>query len=269
MKMDKNKIILISSITIFLGILSFIVLIVTKKETPSTPSLPDPEVTKPSENNSIDYIIINNTDVLEYINNNFYRTEKTDFNNKFNVYINNHRMGTYNLKYGNDWNLFEGSNYINYEGDLFAYTSNNLNIVIRNITKNSISNEDLVDINNILNKSIRIEDLSLMEKVEYDLDTNGIIDKIVSVSNLDSLNQDKYFNLLYVVLNNIKYILINEEVKEENVLIEPNYYINYVVNINNKLKDSIFIKRGYFSNNGETENILYEFENDKYVLKLS
>ena len=45
------------------------------------------------------------------------------------------------------------------------------------------------------------------------------------------------------------------------VLNAPIFEVNYILNINNEDVSSIVLKEGYFSNAGNTGNILYQYKN--------
>ncbi len=264
--MKNNKFLIISVITMVCLIIILIVLLWNRNvilNQDNNPTIEQPSINNPDYSN--DYLIIDNTDIFTYKNNRFTKVTLVP-NSKFVVYVNNQKIGNYYLEKSNVWNLFdENNNYVNYEGNILAFTNNNLNINVREVTVNEIDENDFEYIKQIININ-SINDLSLNSKIVVDLDHNGINDKIISVSNLDSDNQEKYYNLLYVDLNNKKQILINNIVKDEDVLIAPNYYLNYVVNINNENIDSIIITKGYYSNSGETTNLIYRYDAGNYTL---
>ena len=97
--------------------------------------------------------------------------------------------------------------------------------------------------------------------------TNGILDVITNVKpkvcfltghNLYSTTYFQYMqSLLYTEMN---------EIEETDILIAPNYYLNYVININNENIDSIIIRKGYYSNSGETTNLIYRYDAGNYTL---
>ena len=267
--MKDNKFLIISIIIILSLVIVLIVLLWNRNVSLNEDDNPiiEPPVTTTPDNN-YDYLIIDNNDIFEYRDNRFtkFSSASSVQNSEFVVYVNQERKGKYYLKMGTVWNLFDKeNNYVHYEGNIFAYTNNKLNINVRKVSIEEINENDFNYISRIINIS-SINDLSLKEKITTDLDHNGIIDEIVSVSNLDSDNQEKYYNLLYVTLNNEKQILINNEIEETDILIAPNYYLNYVININNENIDSIIIRKGYYSNSGETTNLIYRYNSGKYTL---
>ena len=100
-----------------------------------------------------------------------------------------------------------------------------------------------------------------------DLDSNGIMDKVISLSNIFSeIDQSVYFNLLYVNLNGEIIVLEKELVNSANILVSPTYRIGYFINLLDSQYDSIFIQKGYFSNAGETTYLIYEYTDNTYSL---
>ena len=220
-----------------------------------------------NEDNKSDYLIIENTDMLIYENNSFRRlNNKQDINREFNIFINKEYFGKYYLRYLNNWNIFdENDNYYDYEGSLIAYTDG-INVKIANFNILEISEIEKEEISNIDNNII-YNNLTINEKVEYDLDNNGYLDKIVNISNLDSLDEPVYFNLIYLNLNGEISVLMKQIVDEENVLITPIYTINQILNINNNEYYDLLFKEENYSNQSKDSNILYEYD-DGYKLKL-
>ena len=190
--------------------------------------------------------------------------------NQFVVYIDNQYMGSYKLKYGTIWNLFDNNNsYVEYSGKLLAY-SENFNVNVPNYEITTVSENEIREITSILNHNINANTLSINEVVNIDLDFNGIDDKIVNVSNLDSLEDEQYyFNLCYVVLNGEIQTLILDNVEYKDILAYPVYEINYLLQYDNNNYYSIILQEGYFSNVGETQNNLYNLTDGNYSLIFS
>lgn len=190
--------------------------------------------------------------------------------NQFVVYIDNQYLGSYKLKYGTIWNLFDNNDtYIEYTGSLFAY-SENFNVNVPNYEKTTVGENEIREISTILNRSIDAVSFSIDEVVNIDLDFNGVVDKIVNVSNLDSVDaQQYYFNLCYIVLNGEIQTLILDNVDIEDLLAYPIYEINYLLQYDNNNYYSIILQEGYFSNVGETQNNLYNLTDGNYSLIFS
>ena len=213
------------------------------------------------------YLVIDNYSTWHYSKEKWNSVSKNNINdNALEVYINNKYYGEYTLKYGNIWNLFDANNnYVNYDGSLIA-ASKSLNLSVYNFEVSEVNSNDLSTIRKIINYNVDIDNLTTNEKVVVDLDNNGTYDGIISVSNLDSFDEEKYFNLVYVVLNNEVKVLINKEVTAQNIYNEPIYNIKNIININNDLNKSFILQRGYFSEAGETGYILYSISDKNYQI---
>lgn len=214
----------------------------------------------PNDSKEYSYMIINNESIWGY-NGSWIKSNNSLIDNtNLETYINNVYSGFYTYKLGNVWNLFDGSNLITYDGLLIGF-SKNLGRVI-NINKVDIDSNDLNVINSLLNKSIGIDDINKYEKVNIDLDNNGIMDSIIYVTNIMDEELNSYFSLLYVVFNGSVYVLKNDDVTNDNFYEEPLYSIKAVVDINGKSVNNIIIEKGYFSNVNKTGNIMYQYNKD-------
>lgn len=271
--MDKNKLKIICIAFIIIGFISIFVIFYSNMimqnnnhDNDSTPSV-KPNTTE----NNLDYIIIDNNTIWQVVNNNFREIDSVVTDDLFNTYVNSNYYGQYNLKYGNVWNLFSLGKYVSYNGNLFANTTHNLNINLKKI--DSVLKIDINDYDEIyqeMKTNINDDDLNINEKVKIDIDQNGQIDEIISVSNIkigeDNIQEKKiYYNLLYVNFNGQKINLINNIVDIKDLLIVPSYHIAYVLDINSI--PSIIIQEIYYSEGG-IRNILYQYENGEFVRKI-
>lgn len=214
----------------------------------------------PNDSKEYSYMIINNESIWGYNGSWIKSNNSVVDNTNLETYINNVYSGFYTYKLGNVWNLFNGNNLVTYDGFLIGF-SKNLGRVI-NINKVDIDSNDLNVINGILNKSISIDDINKYEKVNVDLDNNGIMDSIIYVTNIMDDTLSSYFSLLYVVLNGSVYVLKNDNVTNDNFYEKPLYSIKAVVDINGKSVNNIIIEKGYFSNVNKTGNIMYQYNKD-------
>lgn len=248
--MNKKVPIIIAVILFVIGIILFFVFRDTKQE----------EV-----KSDISYLVIGNESIWENKNNSWKKITYDDVNNKkFNVYIDNMYSGKYTLKYGKVWNLYDNSVLVMYE-DLFVAMSD-VNWDIVNINIDSISKEDLIYISSVLNSKYSLEDITLNEKVNVDLNNNGVLDTIVNVGNLNRDGLDKYFSLVYVIIDGKKEILINEDIDVKDNLNYPIYRINSLLRKNGLI--NIILHKGYFSEAGTNGNKMYEIIDGKYELAI-
>lgn len=247
--MNKKVPIIIIIILFIVGIILFLVFKDTKKE----------EI-----KNEDGYLIIGNESVWEIKNNIWKKTSYNNVNNqKLNVFIDNKYSGNYTLKYGKVWNLYDNKSLIMYEESFVAMTQVIGDIV--NINIENISNEDLKYINNTLKSNYSLDDITVNEKINIDLNNNGIMDIIINVGNLNRDGLDKYFSLMYVILDGKYEILINEDIDVKDNLNYPIYKINSLL----KKKDgliNIILHKGYFSEAGVNGNKMYGINDGKYEL---
>ena len=244
--MNKKVPIIIAVILFVIGIILYFVFRETKQEVVKS---------------DINYLVIGNESIWENKNNSWKKVTYDDVNNKkLNVFI----SGKYTLKYGKVWNLYDNSGLVMYEDSFVAMSDVNWDIV--NINIGSISKEDLIYINSVLNSKYSLEDITLNEKVNVDLNNNGIIDTIINVGNLNRDGLDKYFSLVYVIIDGKKEILINEDIDVKDNLNYPIYRINSLLRKNGLI--NIILHKGYFSEAGTNGNKMYKIIDGKYELAI-
>ncbi len=248
--MNKKVPIIIAVILFVIGIILYFVFRETKQK----------EV-----KSDINYLVIGNESIWKNKNNSWKKVTYDDVNNKkLNVYIDNMYSGKYTLKYGKVWNLYDNSGLVMYEDSFVAMSDVNWDIV--NINIDSISKEDLIYINSVLNSKYSLEDITLNEKVNVDFNNNGIIDTIINVGNLNRDGLDKYFSLVYVIIDGKNEILINEDIDVKDNLNYPIYRINSLLRKNGLI--NIILHKGYFSEAGTNGNRMYEIIDGKYELAI-
>jgi hypothetical protein len=248
--MNKKVPIIIAVILFVIGIILYFVFRETKQEVVKS---------------DINYLVIGNESIWENKNNSWKKVTYDDVNNKkLSVYIDNMYSGKYTLKYGKVWNLYDNSGLVMYEDSFVAMSDVNWDIV--NINIDSISKEDLIYINSVLNSKYSLEDITLNEKVNVDFNNNGIIDTIINVGNLNRDGLDKYFSFVYVIIDGKKEILINEDIDVKDNLNYPIYRINSLLRKNGLI--NIILHKGYFSEAGTNGNKMYEIIDGKYELAI-
>lgn len=208
------------------------------------------------------YVVIDD-DSTWLFNDKWNKITKEDVENKkLNVYIDNKYKGNYYLKYGNKWNLFDdNNNFISYEDKMIALSNN---VIVANINKVQVNENDIYDINKILN-GYYTSDFDV-NKIEADLDNNGYLDYIFIVSNLNEEEQNNYFNLVYVKLNGNIQVLINEKIEGKDYYLAPIYNLNYILEVNELNCKNIVINKIYFSEAGSNGNIMYQLIDKNYEI---
>ena len=223
-----------------------------------------------TQTNNVDtenkYLVIDNDNIYKYNNNTFssarvYEIEKVE---KFKVYVNDKYYGDYKLKNAGNWNLFDGKDeYVNYNGNLLAF-SDNFNIKVRNNYKiREINENDKVLLINNYNLN-SFSNLITKEVIDIDLDNNDVMDEIICLSAMDEDNSKNNYNIFMIKLNDEKMTVIEE--KEDNA--KYVYSIYGILNIENNKYDSIILTKteGYISENPKVSNLIYNYKNDKYMI---
>lgn len=259
--MKKNKtIILVTIVLIYLIALVAVILGNDKAE-------------KKQKNNAIKrYIVVDNFARLSFFNNSWHNVSTSEieaYKEKYNIYINNNMFGSYKLKYGNTWNLFNDTDdYVNYEGSLFAYSKNST-VSLKNTIKREISDNDKKNILKFFNYN-DFNNLVTNDVIDLDIDQNGIEDEVVCVSNIgiDEKDKDKYYNLIYIKLNNKIIKVLNENSTNSDILQKPVYNLSNLFELkNNKY---LLVKKtiGIDSDYPQESPMLYQYNNKNNFKKI-
>ena len=213
------------------------------------------------------YIVVGNFANLNYSHGLFSKAKvkKIEKIEKYKVYVNNKYYGDYKLKSGGNWNLFDKNDeYINYNGNLLAYSSN-FNVKVRNNYKiREIDEKDKVFLINSYNLST-FSNLTINQAIDIDLDNNGEDDEIICLSSMEESNNDSsYYNIFVIKLNNEVTTLIEEREDDAKYV----YSIFGIINIEDSKNDSIIIKKveGYYSENPKVSSLISNYKNDKYMI---
>ena len=203
------------------------------------------------------YLVLDNYGNYQYNNGEFKEipvSKIEDDKKAFDTYIDNSYYGSYHLKYGNIWNLFDSkSEYQYYQGYLFAVSDGDkVNVnpdnarVINEDEKNMLKNEY-----NITN----FDNLVVQKVYDIDLDMDNKKDKLLCISNYDSDDySNKNYNLVIAIINSKKYNIINEKGKNINNI----YDIKGIFTIDKK--DRYFIIEKDENPNGDIEsNKIYNY----------
>ena len=217
------------------------------------------------------YMVIDNTANLMYVNNSWSHTNRSliEKYGNYETYSYNNYLGKNNLEYVNAWNLFDkNKNFVNYKDSLFAYSDKfnikKINTNIRNITEiekqEIISNFHYDDFNYLLSNEV----------IDIDLDDDGVMDKIVCVSNTNENKnlKNKYYNLIYIKLNDKIIKVINENSKNYDILRTDIYDLSYFFSLD-KTKYFIIKKTNNVISDSLTEEIsLYNYTNINEIKKV-
>ncbi len=183
---------------------------------------------------------------------------------KFNIYSANELKGKYYLKYGNTWNLFDdNNNYVAFDEEFYAYDEN-LDLTNIAFTTQNITELEIEEIKNNYNIQINSADLVINNLMTIDLNDDGNLDKLVFVSNLDyETVKDHYYNIAYANINGKIIDIIREIASPDKCLDTPNYELDYLFKIENKLYLVFYQK--FFSNAGRPGYNLFYLSDNKYI----
>lgn len=217
------------------------------------------------------YMVIDNVANLMYVNNSWSYTNSSliEKYGNYETYSYNNYLGKNSLEYVNTWNLFDkDKNFVNYKESLFAYSDNfnikKINTSIRNITdvekQEIISNFHYDDFNYLLSNEV----------LDIDLNNDGIMDKIVCVSNVNENKNlsDKYYNLIYIKLNDKIIEVVNQNSKNYNILRTDIYDLSYFFSYQ---KEKYFIIKKTnlaISDSASEEIIMYNYTNINKIFKV-
>ena len=260
----KKKIIIIVSLLLLYGIIMFVLFRNSgNNNTLKNESNNSTDEIKENEENK-KYLVISVDSSWMFQNNKWSKVTKDTIQNSdkhYKIYDGNNYLGEYKLVNSNTWNIFDDDkNYIPYKEEIFAYSNDfNIKLIRTNVAKITDSDKNYI-LNNYGNKSF--DSLLVNNIVNIDLDGNGQIDKIVCLSNngLD-FGDDKYYNLIYVVLNDNKIILLDENNSIENNL-SSIYEINKIINIDNEKYFIIREVKNFVGDKVKNVNHLYKLENE-------
>lgn len=218
------------------------------------------------------YLVMDNFANLVYLNHTWQKTsihEIEEYSKKYVTYSNNHYLGEYSLKYGNIWNLFDANDeFVNYENTLFAY-SDNFDLEKVNINIRSINDQELSEISNNFHYS-NFNYLISNDVIDIDLDHNGITDQIICISNMGEgkINENQYYNLVYIKLNNQFIQIINENSSNCDILKTGIYNLSYIFSTNKNHYLVLKKTTGVVSDSPMEDIIMYDYTNIDKIKKV-
>jgi len=264
--MNKYKGLIIVAVLVVIYALSMFVLFGTQKNTPSQEDEQIKENEYNTTNSSEKYFVTIDKNSYRLRGTKLEKVSKGEISSagKMKVYTNGKYLGDYRLRYGSTWNLFDDDgNFVNYEGQLIS-ASENVNLKVRNIKIRDLNEEDKVE---LINKySINTFNyLTTKDIIEFDLDHNGVNDKIICLSSKeDSGYANTMYDLVVIKFNGEYQEVINNTQNETPIT----YNINSIVNTLNNKVDSILLKKnsGIYSDDVKEEYMLINYKNGKYTI---
>lgn len=186
---------------------------------------------------------------------------------KFLVYENETKQGLFTIDYITKWNFFDDSgNWVNIS-DSFIAANENLNLENKVFTTRTINNEE----KKILDKFLQEKNISSYtsleqnEVVEHDFNNDGKKEKIMILSNVNDTTEDeKLFVFVIGIVGNKTSLLFSEIYNQYENYEVPIYQIKGIINIFQNKEDYLAILKGYFSEVGKSDIILYKVEKNDF-----
>lgn len=259
--MKKNKIIILLVVIIIYGVSLCVVLIRNKNS-----------LEKNDKNNENKYVVIDNFARLSFSNNSWNNASISEIEDygKYDVFINNKLLGSFKLEYGTTWNLFNDANdYTDYDGNLFAY-SDNFNINMVKFEKSTFLSDEN---KKIITEYFNYDDYSSLitsDVITTDIDNNGVMDEVVCVSNIgiDKRYSSKYYNLIFIRLNDEIIEVLNQNSSNSKIMEEPVYNLSTVFVLNGNEYLAIKKTIGIDSDSPTESLILYQNVNSDNFKKV-
>ncbi len=191
MKKNKRYIILLVILIIYFVALYFLIGKDYQKEKESTIKL-----------------IVGNHTIWELSNRKWYNirsnSDMKELNwQEYQVYVDNKKLGNYDLWYDDKWYLFDKDrNAINYQGDLLAF-SGNFELKLQEFITEEVTDRTYVDQVLTENNLLINQELTVNEVSHIDIDQDGIIENFYTLSNafpMDS-NPEKVFSFVFMEKN--------------------------------------------------------------------
>jgi len=185
------------------------------------------------------------------------------------TYEGNQYLGEYKVDYINKWNFYDSNNqWINLQNSFLA-GSKEMHLQVKEYNTRKMTSEEQLEFDKLLqqNKVDSYSQLVQNEVVEYDLNHDGIVEKLILASNVtEDSNDEQLFAVVIGVIKN-KYEVLHIDIygQYENYEV-PIYNVKTIVNLFDKKEDIIILLKGYFSEAGTPESFLYKLEDKKFKL---
>lgn len=188
---------------------------------------------------------------------------------KFHIYRKNKYDGDYTLKRLNRYNFFQDGKWKSMVGD-FLGIEESLDAQVLDFSYEEYNETDYNHIFSILKQHgiLSYKHLNTKEAFVCDLDQNGVMDRIIAVSNqTDDGEEEKYFSLLLVLLNGKLNEIYFEEGSE--IFSLPFYDVFSILQIDQDRNSYLIINKGYYDQIGEPSIFLLQLDgkNIKEVAK--
>ena len=211
-----------------------------------------------------DFIIVNDVNgIFVYRNNswNYIKNYYKFVSKKYDIYSGENYLGKYYLGYSRGLYLYDkDKNNVNSDYEIFAVSNKSkINVISFGLDYRDVT-DDLYIKEYINSKGIIVNSNSyLYSSFDYDLDNDGKMEKIVSLSNHIDLNSTNFISAVFVVddgnFYDIKYNSASEISKLE-ILI-----VNKIIDVFNDNKIEFIIDKSYYSKPYMHCEDLYQYHN--------
>lgn len=190
---------------------------------------------------------------------------------KFKIYQNNNFIGEYQLEnLDNVWNFYQDNKWQSVHGNFLAIESELPHEIIK-YQINSMTKEDIDQILSLLKKNNITSTKGEFDNTYVyvaDLDENGEMDRIISISNqAEAVNKKTYFSGVFINLNGewLNPILEQETGIEKYTI--PFFDIAALLKINNETK--LILNRSFYDNIDESTSIMLKFNKNKIEIEIA
>lgn len=209
-----------------------------------------------------DFVIVNDVNgIFVYRNNswNYIKNYHKFISKKYDIFSGDEYIGKYYLGFSKGLYLYDKEkNNINSDYEVFAVTNKNkVNIISFGFDYEDVPSsfvDDYINFKGIITNSSNY----VYSSFDYDLDKDGVLEKIVSVSNYTDLNSSNFFSAVYVIDDGTFYdIKFNTSDSISNLEI---MVVNKVLDVFNDGKIEFIIDKFFYSQPMMHCEDLYQFD---------
>lgn len=191
----------------------------------------------------------------------------------FHTYVNQDKMGIYNIVYNNKFYLFDkNKKSVRYNGSLFAYNGN-MKIDVIQFKSEDLDTSDTQVIDKVIKENqVKFFDLNKMSgnKIKVDIDHDGTLEKIYTMYNVfsNTAKEESIYAFVFILKEDKIHYLYKKKAKSDTMyetMCTP--YMQNIIDINKDNNYEFIVGCEYFNNLG-TCNLLYDSQKNKFkVLK--
>ena len=188
----------------------------------------------------------------------------------YEVFLNNEKIGNYNLWHYDKWYAFDNdNNSISLNGNLFAYNANYeinvYNFKLDQLEDNNIYVKRVLENNNLDTSS----KFSSSGKVSFDFDNDGIIEDFYIISNVFAFDftPDTIFSIVFMVKNDTIYSIYTD-ISSNDYFNGCKPFFNTFLDVNSDKKYEFVLSCGGYSISDRVD-MLYKFDDKRFKIAVS